>query len=260
MNCCAVCKRTLCSIIIFDNRLDGFGLSSLATLSISGSSDLRKWLILVRQLVHYEMLTLLQAVRISRLVNSRHVCHSWAAGDHLQQGLLHSQGGRQTNYQEVCAQQTMKKPYHMQTEAADAFLPKIHQRSFRETLMRMLLLLEVFDKRQNEEEEAGGKKRKTWFYKYAEEKNMACWNTFSIRDETWKNCFHQRTQMSSGVWIWFARARPHLLSCCCLNCCPCKGCHIFLAGCHFFLYHPTSFGLTHYNFFLLFRLKDPEQL
>lgn len=103
----------------FGNRFR-FGFS-LTNPSISGSSDLRKWLILVRELIHYKMLTLLQAVRISRLANSRHVCHSWAAGDHLQQGLLHSQGGQQTNYQQVCAQQTMKKPYHMQTEAADAF-------------------------------------------------------------------------------------------------------------------------------------------
>lgn len=44
-------------------------------------------------------------------------------GDHLQQGLLHFLGGQQTNYEEVYAQQTMKMPNHMQTEAADAILP-----------------------------------------------------------------------------------------------------------------------------------------
>lgn len=52
------------------------------------------------------------------------------AGHHLQRGLLFSQGGQQTNYQEVCAQQTMKKPYHPQTQAADAIFAKIPQHGF----------------------------------------------------------------------------------------------------------------------------------
>lgn len=48
--------------------------------------------------------------------------------NHQQQGSLHLLGGKQTNYEEVCAQQTMKMPYHiMQTEGADVILPQMNR-------------------------------------------------------------------------------------------------------------------------------------
>lgn len=48
-------------------------------------------------------------------------------GNHLQQGLLHLLRGKQTNYKEVCVQQTVKMPYHiMQTEGTDAISPQMN--------------------------------------------------------------------------------------------------------------------------------------
>lgn len=48
-------------------------------------------------------------------------------GNHLQQGSLHLLGGKQTNYKEVCAQQTVKMPYHiMQIEGTDVILPQMN--------------------------------------------------------------------------------------------------------------------------------------
>ena len=47
--------------------------------------------------------------------------------NHLQQGSLRSLRGKQTNYKEVCAQQTMKMPHHiMQTEGTDVILPQMN--------------------------------------------------------------------------------------------------------------------------------------
>lgn len=48
--------------------------------------------------------------------------------NHLQQGSLRSLRGKQTNYKEVCAQQTMKMPHHiMQTEGTDVILPQMNR-------------------------------------------------------------------------------------------------------------------------------------
>ena len=47
--------------------------------------------------------------------------------NHQQQGSLHLLGGKQTNYKDVCAQQTMKMPHHiMQTEGTDVILPQMN--------------------------------------------------------------------------------------------------------------------------------------
>lgn len=88
---------------------------------------------------------------------------------HLQQSWSHSQGGQQTNYQQVWAQQTVKKPNRLQTQAADAVLAQIQQRGFG-NINESVAAVEFSDK--NKKKKKG--RKENMFVQIVEEKNTAC--------------------------------------------------------------------------------------
>lgn len=115
---------------------------------------------------------------------------------HLQQSWLHSQGGQQTNYQQVCAQQTMKKPYRLQTQAADAVLAQTQQRRFG-NINESVAAVEFSDKnRKKKKKKKMGEKRKTCLYRLRRRRTRHV-ETCSLK--TCKSCFNQRTQ-AAAVW------------------------------------------------------------
>lgn len=75
--------------------------------------------------IHYIIHLKNKCVVIQPFCKWYHLSTHLFVGNHQQQGSLRLLGGKQTNYKEVCAQQTMKMPYHiMQTEVTNIVLPK----------------------------------------------------------------------------------------------------------------------------------------